>query len=109
VAELRSLFVDGPVLVIHGGGRGTTDSRGAVVLPGAGTVYFGTYRFSGEWGTLDAETGVLVASDGASRRVPAPKRRDDGTVFGDGWTVKPAPGWIVREGARRGDFEVVRP
>jgi hypothetical protein len=108
LAELRRRFVDGPVLVITGAGSGMSDSRGAAVIPGIGTVYFGPYRQSGAWGSLEAEKGVLVASDGSSRRVPAPVRRDDGTFAGDGWTFKAAPGWVVREGARRGDFEVVR-
>ena len=108
LAELRRRFVDGPVLVIPGGGSGSYDSRGAVVIPGVGTVYFGPFRASGDWGTLEAENGVLVASDGRSRRVSAPVRRDDGTFAGDGWTFKAAPGWVVREGARRGDYEVVR-
>ena len=108
LAELRRRFVDGPVLVITGGGSGMSDSRGAAVIPGIGTVYFGPYRQSGAWGSLEAEKGVLVASDGSSRRVPAPVRRDDGTFAGDGWTFKAAPGWVVREGPRRGDFEVVR-
>jgi hypothetical protein len=108
VAELSRRFVDGPVLLIQGGGRGSSDSRGAVALPGIGTVYFGSYRYSGEWGTLEAETGVLVSSDGGSRRLAAPVRRDDGTFYGDGWTFKAASGWVVREGAKRGDYEVVR-
>jgi len=84
------------------------NSIGAAVIPGVGTVYFGPYRQSGVWGALEAENGVLVASDGGSRWVSAPVRRDDGTVAGDGWTFKAAPGWMVREGARRGDYEVVR-
>jgi len=108
LAELRRRFVDGPVLVITGGGSGMFDSRGAVVIPDIGTVYFGPYRQSGAWGSLEAEKGVLVATDGRSRRVSAPVRRDDGTFAGDGWTFKPAPGWVVREGSRRGDYEVVR-
>jgi hypothetical protein len=108
LGELRQRFVDGPVLVIPGGGSGMSDSRGAAVIPGVGTVYFGAFRASGNWGTLEAEKGVLVASDGSSRRVPAPVRRDDGAFAGDGWTFKPAPGVVVREGARRGDYEVVR-
>lgn len=108
INELRLRFVDGPVLVVPGGGGGYTDSRGATVIPGSGTVYFHTYRISGDWGTLEAEKGVLLASDGRSRRVPAPVRQDDGTFSGDGWTFKFAPGWIVREGVRRGDYEVVR-
>ena len=106
--ELRQRFVEGPVLLIPGGGTGMSDSRGAVVIPGAGTVYFGAFRASGIWGTLEAEKGVLVASDGSSRRVSAPVRRDDVTFTGDGWTFKAAPGWVVREGARQGDYEVVR-
>ena len=108
IAELRRRFVDGPVLVMPGGGGGYTDSRGAVVIPDAGTVYFGAYRISGQWGTLEADKGVLVATGERSRRLPAPVRRDDLTVDGDGWTVKAAPGWVVREGARRGDYELVR-
>jgi hypothetical protein len=108
LAELRRRFVDGPVLVIPGGGSGMSDSRGAAVIPGLGTVYFGPFRASGNWGTLEAEKGVLVASDGRSRRVSAPVRRDDVTFAGDGWTFTAAAGWVIREGARRGDYEVVR-
>jgi hypothetical protein len=51
---------------------------------------------------------VLIASDGRSRRVPAPVRQDDRTFAGDGWTFKAAPAWVVREGPRKGDYEVVR-
>ena len=108
IDELRRQFVDGPVLILPGGGHAATDSRDATVIPGAGTVYFHTYSASGAWGKLAAEKGVLSASDGRSRRLPAPVRRDDGTVSGDGWTFTPSPGWKVRDGARRGDFEVVK-
>jgi hypothetical protein len=108
LAELRQRFVEGPVLVIPGGGSGMSDSRGAAVIPGIGTVYFGPYRASGSWGTLEAEKGVLIASDGRSRRLAAPARPDGAVIAGDGWTFKAAPGWVVREGARRGDYEVVR-
>jgi len=109
IAELRRRFVDGPVLQIPAAGGAASDSRGAVVIPDVGTVWFGGYRASGNWGTLDAEKGVLVASDGKWRRVPAPQRRDSVTFYGDGWTFKAAPGWLIREGVRQGDYEVVRP
>jgi hypothetical protein len=108
LAELRRQFVEGPVLLLPGGGGAQFNSMGAVSIPGAGTVYFGPYNASGPWGTLAAEKGVLIASDGGSRRVSAPVRRDDGTFVGDGWTFKAGAGWMVREGARRGDYEVVR-
>ena len=108
IAELRQRFVDGPVFVMACGGSGTSNSLGAVAIPGAGTVYFNPYRLSGRCGTLAAENGVLVAPDGGSPRLPAPVRGDAATISGDGWTFKAAPGWVIREGARRGDYEVVR-
>jgi len=49
-----------------------------------------------------------VAPDGGSRRLPAPVRGDDATISGNGWTFTAEPGWVIREGARRGDYEVVR-
>jgi hypothetical protein len=108
IAELRRRFVDGPVLLMPGGGSGFTDSHGAVVIPDVGTVWFGDYRMTGPWGALEADKGVLVSTDGRTRRLPAPVQGDGRTISGDGWTFKAAPGWIIREGARRGDYEVVR-
>jgi hypothetical protein len=108
LAELRGQFVDGPVLVIRGGGGGTSNSMGAVVIPDVGTIFFGPYRFNTESGTLEAEKGVLLESQGSVRRVPVPVRRDDTTLSGDGWTFTVKPGWVIREGPRRGDYEVVR-
>jgi hypothetical protein len=109
VAELRGRFVDGPVLLMPGGGRGFSDSHGAVVIPDVGTIWFGDYRMTGPWGALEAKNGVLLSSDGRTRRLPAPARSSDGTtITGDGWTLEVAPGWVVREGARRGDYEVVK-
>lgn len=108
IAELRRRFVDGPVLVMPGGGGGYTDSHGAAVIPDVGTVYFGPYRVTGVWGALDAEQGVLILTDGDTRHLPAPVPGDATTIAGDGWTFKAAAGWVIREGARRGDYEVVR-
>jgi hypothetical protein len=108
LAELLRRFVDGPVFLIRGGGGGMSNSQGAVVIPGVGTVYFGPYRFGADSGSLEAEKGVLVETAGNVRRLPAPVRRDDSTVVGDGWTFTAKPGWVIREGSRRGDYEVVR-
>lgn len=108
IAELRLRFVDGPVLLMPGGGSGLSNSLGAVVIPDVGTIYFHAYRMTGPWGALEADNGVLVSSDGRTRRLPAPVQRDEKTVCGDGWTLKVASGWVVREGARRGDYELVR-
>ena len=108
IAELRQRFVDGPVLVMPGGGRGFSDSHGAVAMPDVGTIYFGEYHQTGEWGALDATKGVLISSDGRTRRLPAPVRGDSTSISGNGWMLKAAPGWVVRDGARRGDYELAR-
>lgn len=104
---LRRRFVDGPVFVMPCGGSGTSNSLGAVVIPDAGTVYFHPFRLSGACGTLAAEDGVLVATDGRSRRVPAPVPGDDTKISGDGWTFTAGAGWVIRKGPRPGDYEVV--
>jgi hypothetical protein len=108
VAELRRRFVDGPVLLMPGGGSGFSDSHGALVIPDVGTIWFGEYHQKGPWGALDADNGVLLSTDGSTRRLPAPVRRDETTLTGDGWTLQIAPGWMIREGARPGDLELVR-
>ena len=79
-----------------------------MVISDVGTIYLCAYRMTREWGALEADKGVLVSTDGRTRRLPSPVRRDDTTIFGDGWTLKVAPGWVVREGARQGDYEVVK-
>ena len=108
LAELSRRFVDGPVLVIRGGGSGMANSLGAVVIPNVGTVFFGPYRHNGDSGVLEAEKGVLLESSGSVRRASGPVRKDDTTLVGDGWTFTSNPGWVIREGPRRGDYEVVR-
>lgn len=108
LAALRQRFVDGPVFVMPCGGSGMSDSRGAVVIPGAGTVFFHAYRMSGNCGTLTAEKGVLEASDGRSRHLPAPVPGDGTTISGDGWTFKAGAGWVIRDGPRPGDYQAVR-
>ena len=108
IAQLRRQFVDGPVLVIRGGGGGSFNSMGAIVIPDVGTVFFGPYTHNTESGMLQADKGVLRESEGQVRRVAAPVRRDDTTLVGDGWTFTLKPGFVIREGPRRGDYEVVR-
>jgi acetyl esterase/lipase len=106
ILELRNRFVDSPGLLVPSGGGGTFNAVGATPIPGVGTVFVLPYRQRGDWGTLEATKGVLVNEDG-TRRLPGPVRIEGANVTGDGWTVTVAPGWTVREGARRGVYEVV--
>jgi hypothetical protein len=106
VAELRRRFVDGPVLVLPWGHRATFDGRGATPMQG-GTIYRG-YRVTDDWGSFQTTTGVLVSRESRSLTVPAPTSAAGAELAGDGWTLKIAPGWIVRPGPRPNDFQVVR-
>ena len=106
VAAFRSRFVDGPVLSLPRGRSASFVTNGMTPIPGAGTIY-PTYRTTTDWGSLEADF-VLVTSDNASLRLPAPVRTDGTTLSGDGWTVQLADGWGVQPGTRAGDVEVVR-
>jgi hypothetical protein len=108
IAELRRRFVDGPVLTMPAPGRGTSDTTGSVVIPGAGTVFFHNFTQSGQWGRLEANDGVLRASDGATLSVPVTGTLEGTTLKGDGWSATLNSGWVVRPAARPGSFTIVR-
>jgi len=78
------------------------------VIPDAGTVYFGTYTLTGPCGRLDADKGVLITPTTAFGTCPAPVPGDATTISGEGWTLTCAAGWVIGEGARPGDYELVR-
>ena len=105
--ELYKMYVEGPTLLFPGGSH-SYDTRGAVSLQGIGTIYFGPFRASGAWGKVEAEKGVFVSTDGSSRRVAAPIKLDETTFSGEGWKLYLSPGWIAKEGERKGSFEVLR-
>jgi hypothetical protein len=50
VAELRRRFVDGPVLTMPGTGSGTSNTTGSVGIADVGTVFFGNYSLTAQWG-----------------------------------------------------------
>ena len=108
VTELRRRFVDGPVLTMPAAGRGTSDTTGSVVIPEAGTVFFRNFTLAAQWGRLDANDGVLRATDGTTLSVPIAGPLEGTTFKGDGWSVTLNPGWMVRPAARQGSFVIVR-
>ena len=108
VAELRRRFVDGPVLTVPAGGRGTSDTTGSVGIPGVGTVFFRNFTLSAQWGRLDADGGVLRAADGATLSVPVTAPLEGTTLKGDGWRVTLNAGWVLQPAARPGSFTIVR-
>jgi hypothetical protein len=108
VAELRRRFVDGPVLTMPAGGSGTSDTRGSVGIPGVGTVLFNNFTLSAQWGSLNADSGVLRAADGSTVSVPVTGRLEGTALQGDGWRLTLNSGWMVRPAARPGSFVIER-
>jgi hypothetical protein len=108
VAELRRRFVDGPVLTMPARGSRTSDSTGAVGIPGAGTLFFHNFTLSAHWGRLNADSGVLIASDESTLSVPVTGPLEGTTLRGDGWSATLNSGWVVRPAARPGSFNIVR-
>jgi hypothetical protein len=105
VAELRRRFVDGPVLVLPNA-SGSFSNSGIVPIPGAGTV-FPSVHVNAAFGVLDAAQ-VLRPDDQSNITLPAPASAQSSTLEGDAWTLRIAPGWVVRAGNRPGDFQLVR-
>ena len=108
VAELRRRFVDGPVLTMPGTGSGTSNTTGSVGIAEVGTVFFGNFTLSAQWGRLTADGGVLRAVGGATVSVPVTGPLEGATLQGDGWSATLNSGWVVRPAARAGSFTIVR-
>jgi hypothetical protein len=89
-------------------GSSTSDSTGAVGIPGAGTVYFHNYKLTAQWGRLDADGGVLRAADGETLSVPVTGPLEGTTLKGDGWSATLNSGWVARPAASPGSFTIVR-
>jgi hypothetical protein len=108
VAELRRRFVDGPVLTMPGTGSGTSNTTGSVGIEGVGTVLFGNFTLTAQWGRLTADGGVLRAAGGATLSVPVTGPLEGTSLRGDGWSATLNSGWVVRLAARPGSFTIVR-
>jgi hypothetical protein len=108
IAHLRARFVDGPVLTMPARGSGTSNTIGSVGIPGIGTVFFGNFTLSAQWGRLNANNGVLRAPDGAALSVPVTEPLEGTMLQGDGWSATLNSGWVVRPAARAGSFTIVR-
>jgi hypothetical protein len=108
VAELRRRFVDGPVLTMPGTGSGTSNTTGSVGIEGVGTVLFGNFTLTAQWGRLTADRGVLRAAGGATLSVPVTGPLEGTTLRGDGWSATLNSGWVVQPAARPGSFTIVR-
>jgi hypothetical protein len=112
IAELRNMFITGPVLIIPMDGETSFsfDPGGAEALPGQGTVY-SSMRITGGWGVLESSGPVLWINQGTAQpqfRVPAPVVSAEGGVSGESWMLTLEPGWRAKPQSNRGDYIIER-
>jgi hypothetical protein len=91
-----------------GTGSGTSNTTGSVGIAEVGTVLFGNFTLSAQWGRLSADGGVLRAVGGATLSVPVTEPLEGTTLRGDGWSATLNSGWVVRPAVRPGSFTIVR-
>jgi hypothetical protein len=109
LAELKSKFIDGPILEFPSAPEMTRafNPRTLVPFPPHGN-YYPTGTFAANWGKLQVESGgALVAPDNRSLRVQAPSDPAATPIRGPGWTLHLAPGWKIQPATRPGSFAIV--
>lgn len=110
--ELKSRFLDGPVLFlpIASGFSYSFDPTNQVPLEGLGIVY-PYLRVTADWGILEAKKSALMLKKGdliEGIRVVAPKDAGGRPLKGDGWTLTLSKDWTVVPSERKGDYELKR-
>jgi hypothetical protein len=71
-------------------------------------MYFRNFSLTAQWGSLNAEGGVLLAAGEATLSVPVKAPLEGAALKGDGWIATVNSGWVVRPAARPGSFAIVR-
>jgi hypothetical protein len=108
LAEYRTRFVDGPVLIIPlRKMKMQFDPNNLQPMGELGTVY-PAMRVTDLWGILTVTGGALLSPQWTEVRVPAPRDPRARPLQGDGWTLVPQEGWAAVPGERAGDY-VLKP
>jgi hypothetical protein len=109
--RIRARFIDGARLTLPVGNSFSFsyDPNGVTPLPGVGS-YYESSRITDEWGVLAVSSGgvlLLRNESGAITGivVSGPSTSNQG-VAGEGWTLTLTPGWVTREGSKKGDMVV---
>lgn len=108
-AKYKAQLVTGPVLKLplkHM--KVQFNPSNLMPLGDAGTVY-PTMQVIDDWGSITVDGGALMAPDWTRLTVAAPAGgATGGTLRGEGWTMKPAPGWHVVPAGRTGDRTIAQ-
>jgi hypothetical protein len=115
LAELKRMFITGPVLVVPMDGQTnfSFDPGGAESLPGYGTVYR-SMRITGPFGVLETTVPVLwlTGGDAGAFRVSIDDVNaltlDGATAKTSGWTLTLETGWRLRRTGPQGNHIVER-
>jgi hypothetical protein len=105
VAQLRSRFQDGALLVLPGPFKVSFNPNLQEEVDGLGRYHPGL-KAQGPWGSLSTSEGGLVAYDWLTLTLPAPADPSQRTLTGPGYTLDLAEGWTLAPGPRPGDWTV---
>lgn len=106
MAALKAALVDGPVLRIplhHVNYE--FNPQTLQPLGDDGTVY-PTLKLTGEWGVLIVESGGALLDKAMDSAAVSAAGVDPSHLRGQGWSLNLNKGWVVKPGARPGDFIV---
>lgn len=109
IAHYRASLVDGPVLTLPLNHMQVQfDPRNVLALGKTGSIY-PSIRVVDDWGSIDIEQGGLIDPNWHRLVVAAASTKPaKGTLHGNGWTLRLAPGWRLAAGTRKGDFVLER-
>jgi hypothetical protein len=104
IAIYRARFIDGPVLIVPLQKMSMQFNPNKLEsLDPAGTVY-PDIRIVDVWGILTVTNGALMSPTFSKITLTAPADSAARPLQGDGWKLDLNPGWIVAQGARKGDY-----
>lgn len=106
----RKKFIDGPVLILPNVHMNFVFNPSEVqMIDGAGPVY-PTFTGKADWGVLEVTSGGAFIKDWMYVYVPLPEgvALTGAAVAAPGWKLQLNSGWTIREGKRKGDYEVVK-
>ncbi len=108
LASYRAKLVDGTVLAIPLQKMNLQfNPNNLLPLDGRGTIY-PTIRVVDLWGVLNVTQGALMNEMFTKMYVPATpeleSQSNTQSLRGDGWTLDLNAGWMIKPGARKGDF-----
>ncbi|MFN2439854.1 MAG: hypothetical protein ABR503_11695, partial [Chitinophagaceae bacterium] len=110
LSENKKKFIEGPVLILPNSNMNFVFNPNEVqMIDDYGPVY-PTFSSKADWGILEVKKGGVFIKDWMKVYLPLSASIDinNSNFENDGWQLQLKQGWKIKEGKRKGDYEVVR-